>query len=185
MATLRAPTLLSYEEYLRSPEIKRRFEIIDGVLIFMAPTPNLFHQDSVGELHVLMRRVSRGHGKVVLAPFDIIVRRQPLRTRQPDLFYVKNERLDVLRDRMDAGPDVVVEVLSPSNTRKAVHEKLADYASIGVKECWMVDLDRRRMEIWRNEAGVFRPIASYRPGQKVRSREFPVFILPAAVFPPK
>ena len=126
---------------------------------------------------------SVGHGEVWPAPFDVVISRHPLRTRQPDLFFVRKERLHIVKDRVEAGPDVVVEIISPSNRRKDVLEKLKDYASIGVRECWMVNTETRTLEIWRNEKGRFQPVATYRVGQKVRSKVFPAFTLPARVFP--
>ena len=183
MATVPSTKLLTYEDYLRTPEMMKRFEIIDGVLEFMTPAPTKKHQVCLGDLYVVMKAAAKGHGEVFLAPFDVLISRQPLRTRQPDLFFVRSERLDIVKDQVQEGPDVVVEIISPSNRRKAVLEKLSDYARIGVRECWMVNLDSRTLEVWRNEKGIFRPAATFRPGQKVRSKVFPPFVLPAAVFP--
>ncbi len=183
MATATLPKLLTYHDYLRTPEMMKRYEIIDGALEFMAPAPNKMHQVSLARLHLTLAKAAKGRGEVFLAPFDIIISRKPLRTRQPDLFFVRSERLQIVKNQVEEGPDVVVEILSPSNRRKLVLEKLADYAAIGVKECWMVDTEARTLEIWRNRDGRFRPVARFRAGQKVRSQAFPVFTLPAAVFP--
>lgn len=184
MATVTIPKLLTYEDYLRTPEMMKRYEIIDGVMELMSPAPTKTHQVTVGKLYLALTAAAEGHGEVFLAPFDIIISRKPLRTRQPDLFFVRTERLHIVKDQVEEGPDVVVEILSPSNRRKAVLEKLADYARIGVKECWMVNTETRVLEIWRNQDGRFRPVATFRVAQKVRSEVFPAFTLPAAVFPP-
>ena len=55
--------------------------------------------------------------------------------RQPDLLFVSNENSGILGDRIEGGPDLVVEILSPSNSRVDIDSKLADYAQIGVREC--------------------------------------------------
>ena len=183
MATVPATQVLTYEDYLRTPEMKKRFEIIDGVLELMTPAPTKKHQVCLGKLYRTMDTAAKGRGEVFLAPFDVLISRRPLRTRQPDLFFVRTERLHIVKDQVEEGPDVVVEILSPSNRRKAVLEKLADYARIGVKECWMVDIETRRLEIWRNQEGIFGPVATFRAGQKVRSQVFPPFLLPETVFP--
>ncbi len=182
MATVPSTKLLTYEDYLRTPEMMKRFEIIDGVLEFMTPAPTKKHQVSLGELYATMKATAKGYGEVFLAPFDVLISRSPLRTRQPDLFFVRSERLGIVKDQVEEGPDLVVEILSPSNRRKAVLEKLADYARIGVRECWMVNLDERTLEVWRNDKAIFRPVATFRAGQKVRSQVFPAFVLPAAIF---
>ena len=183
MATALTATLLTYEDYLRTPEMAKRFEIIEGVLEFMTPAPTKKHQVCLGRLYRAMSDAAEGHGEVFLAPFDVLISRQPLRTRQPDLFFVRSERLDIVKDQVEEGPDVVVEIISPSNRRKAILEKLADYARIGVRECWMVNTEIRTLEIWRNEKGIFRPAATFHPRQKVSSQVFPSFVLRAAIFP--
>lgn len=183
MAAATQTHLLTYGEYLRTPEMMKRFEIIDGVMEFMSPAPTKAHQETLGELYSLLKSVSATWGRIYLAPFDIIISRKPLRTRQPDLFLVRKDRLHIVKDRIEEGPDIVVEILSPSNRRKDVLQKLKDYASIGVKECWMVDTDNRTLEIWRNEKRRFQPVDTYPVGQRVRSKVFPAFTLPATVFP--
>jgi len=182
MATLPATKVLTYEDYLRTPEMKKRYEIIDGVLEMMSPAPSKKHQECLAEMHLVMASAVAGHGKVYLAPFDVIISRRPLRTRQPDLFFVRSERLDKVKDQVEEGPDVVVEILSPSNTRKAILEKLADYAHIGVKECWMVNTENRTLEVWQNQKGHFRPVATFGVGRKVRTQVYPAFTLSATVF---
>jgi Uma2 family endonuclease len=174
---------MTYHDYLRTPLIRRRFEIIDGVFELMSPAPDLRHQESVFELAIVMRSAAGRLGKVFVSPFDVVISRQPLRTRQPDICFVSRERMHFAKAQMEGGPDVVVEVLSPANRRKAVLEKLADYARIGVVECWMVNLEARTLEIWRVRAGRFVPAATFRKGQKVRSQVLPPFVLPAVVFP--
>ena len=42
---------------------------------------------------------------------------------------------------------LVVEVLSPSNTRREREEKLGDYAAIGVPEVWVISPEARTVEV--------------------------------------
>ena len=174
---------LTYEAYLRGPVISKRYEIIHGVMEFMSPAPSRIHQETLGEFHIFLVSHARGWGKVYIAPFDVLITRHPLRTRQPDIFFVSKGRLAIVKDQVVGGPDLVVEILSPSNSRKATIEKLADYASIGVRECWMVDTDNRTLQTWRNEDGLFKPQVIYRIGKRVRSKVLPAFTLPSSVFP--
>jgi len=46
-----------------------------------------------------------------------------------------------------SSPDLVVEVISPSETKRRKEEKLADYAAIGVPEAWLVSPEARSVEI--------------------------------------
>ena len=78
-------------------------------------------------------------GRVFIAPLDVLIRRDPLRTRQPDVMFISNARRYVIGCQIvESGPDLVVEVLSPTNTRREVKEKLQDYQGIGVREAWIV-----------------------------------------------
>ena len=142
------PTRLTYEEYLKEPETLARFEIIDGELI-MAAGPSLAHQRILRQLFLMIHPfvAERGLGEVWFAPLDIIVRQEPLRVRQPDLMFISNENKEIMRDRIYGGPDLVVEVLSPSNSRSSIESKLADYAQIGVKECWLVSPQAHTVEV--------------------------------------
>jgi Uma2 family endonuclease len=64
-------------------------------------------------------------GLTFLAPLDVVIRRDPLRTRQPDLMFISNARRYIIgRQVIEGGPDLVVEILSPSNTRRELQEKL-------------------------------------------------------------
>jgi Uma2 family endonuclease len=52
-----------------------------------------------------------------------------------------------------SAPQLAVEVLSPANTRARLTEKLADYASLGVPEVWLVSPEAATVEILLLEDG--------------------------------
>ena len=139
---------MTYEEYLEGPEIKGRYDVIDGILI-MAPSPTRIHQEILGQLYFLLRQFLDEHrlGSVFIAPLDVVVERDPLKTRQPDLLFVSNARSEILQDIVEGAPDLVVEILSPSNSRAHIQEKLDDYAGLGVSECWLVSPEGRTVEV--------------------------------------
>ncbi|MCH9010702.1 MAG: Uma2 family endonuclease, partial [Chloroflexi bacterium] len=119
---------MTYEEYLEGSEIKGRYDIVDGVLI-KAPSPTRKHQEILGQLYHLLRNFldETRLGSAFIAPLDVIVEREPLKTRQPDLLFVSNARSEVLQDIVEGAPDLVVEILSPSNSRADIQGKLDDY----------------------------------------------------------
>ena len=139
---------LTYREYLKTPEIKARYDIVDGV-VTMAPAPSLEHQKILGQLYLSLHQFASDHqlGQVFFAPADVIIQREPLRTQQPDLLFVSSERTSILGDQVDGAPDLVAEILSPSNTRSDLEAKLADYATLGVRECWLVSPEARSLEV--------------------------------------
>ncbi len=152
---------ITYEKYLKLPETKQRYDIVDGVMQ-MAPAPTPDHQWIMIELLVRLRSFvnEQRSGVVFAAPVDLLIQREPLRTRQPDILYLNAERTGI-QGRADlAGlqffeipPDLVVEVLSPSNTRSEIEGKLEDYLRIGVLECWLVSPEAETIEVLRLSAG--------------------------------
>jgi Uma2 family endonuclease len=140
---------LTYQQYLDLPEMKARYSIVDGELVLEAmPTPS--HQTLLLELVLkLSPFVHERHlGKVFVAPLDIVIRREPLRTRQPDLMFISHWRRSIVGQQViEGGPDLVIEILSPSNTRRELEEKLQDYQAIGVREAWIVAPQGRTVEV--------------------------------------
>ena len=146
---------LNYEEWLGLPEIKQRYEIVDGVLL-MPPGPTPDHQ---WVMQKILRPLAdfvedKGLGVVLAAPVDLLIQRKPLRTRQPDILYLNAKRTGI-RGRADLKrlqfleipPELVVEVLSPSNTRQDIESRLNDYRQIGVLECWLVKPEAETIEV--------------------------------------
>lgn len=54
---------------------------------------------------------------------------------------------------LEIPPDLVVEVLSLSNSRRDIDERLADYKRIGVLECWLVSPEAETIEVLRLSPG--------------------------------
>jgi Uma2 family endonuclease len=172
---------LTYEEYVESPEIKQRYEIVDGQMI-MAPRPTVEHQTILWQLFLQLDRFVTEHqvGQVWFAPLDIVIQREPLRTRQPDLLFVSRDKVGTLGQIIEVAPDLVVEVLSPGNSRSDVEDKLEDYARLGVRECWLVSPQARSVEVLGLEGGSWRRIAIYGLGDQVQSNVLAGLALPVS-----
>lgn len=140
---------LTYADYLGLPEMKARYSIVDGELVMAAaPTPD--HQRVVQRTFVRLDSFvhERQLGTVFLAPLDIVIRRDPLRTRQPDVMFISNARRYIIGQQViEGGPDLVIEILSPTNTRRELEEKLRDYQSINVREAWIVATQGQTVEV--------------------------------------
>lgn len=146
---------LTFEEWRQLPETKQRYEIVDGVMC-MPPSPDSEHQWIQQEFFSLGREYARskGLGVFMIAPLDLVVQRSPLRVRQPDIMFLNSERTGIrnrsdLRGRspLEASPDFVVEVLSPSNNRREMESRLADYKQVGVYQCWLVSPEAETVEV--------------------------------------
>ena len=130
---------LAYADYAATPE-GERWELIDGVLYRMAAAPNTKHQTVSLFLgapidgHVLPRRM----GLLYRAPYALILSEG--NTVEPDLLYVSAARRHIITDRGCEGiPDLVVEILSPSNRAHDLAVKRELYARHGVPEYWTMD----------------------------------------------
>ena len=172
---------LTYEEYLETPEIKARYDIVDGEMI-MAPAPTVRHQVILGQLFSLLNPFVKEHqlGVVLFAPFDMLIQRDPLRIRQPDLIFVSNERADILEDRVQGPPNLAADILSPSNTRSDIESKLSDYGSLGVDECWLVSPEARTVEVLQLEEGAWNRLFIRGLGDQVESVVLPGLALPVS-----
>ncbi len=173
MTTLQTGTKLTYEEYLETPETMVRCEVVDGEVIMAGPS--LYHQIISGNINEPLRVFVRNNrlGRVVYAPVDVIVRRDPLRVRQPDLLFVSNERADIMGERIEGGPDLVVEIISPSNTRSEIDARLADYSDLQVRECWLVYPQLHAVEVLQMEGGQWSRVYIRGAGETIESAVLP------------
>jgi Uma2 family endonuclease len=170
---------LTYDAYMAEPTVYGRYDIVNGVRIFM-PGATWDHQEIALNLGELLRGYARssGVGKVNIAPFDVLIRRFPkMQVRQPDVLFVSFDRLAQIGGRPVKGPlavapELVVEIISDSETQRILGDKLADYVSIGVDECWVVRLDAGTVEVLALTPGGAKSVASYGDGEEVQSVVF-------------
>ena len=176
---------ISFEDYLLMPEINHPYKIIDGEFIPF-PTPPLVHQRmSANIVMALDSHVqAKDLGVVLFAPVDIILQRHPLRTRQPDVLFIHKDKLsgtglDAIEELqiLEIAPDLVVEVLSSSDTEKVLLGKLSDYQRIGVKECWLVSREARSVEVRQLTKEQSQSLGHFGLGETLRSEILPDFQL--------
>lgn len=146
----------TYADYLTWPD-NERWELIDGVAFDMTPAPSERHQRVLGELFACLHAAVRGGPcRVYPAPFDVRLPgldspaegEPPPTVVQPDITVVCDP------DKLDeagclGGPDLVVEVLSPSTAYKDQTEKLVLFEKHAVPEYWIVNPDRGSVLVYR------------------------------------
>ena len=172
-----APPLLTYEEYLSEDTTNERYDIIDGVREFMNPTRR--HQKILAALYrtFYVYQEQFQTGEVLIAPCDVLIRYSPLRMRQPDVMYISTERLaqnppDDDPKPLRPAPELVVEILSPSDKPSVLNAKIADYCAVDVQECWLVHTEKQTVEVLQLTPTGSRSIAAYVSGQTVQSLIF-------------
>lgn len=131
---------VSYEEWLRDAPESRMSEWVKGrVIEFMPPTER--HQDFLIWLATILNLLLRAEnlGKIIPAPFEMKLDPIPS-SREPDLLVVLNANLERLDGKRLNGPaDLAVEIVSPDSVTRDRRDKLAEYASVGVTEYWIID----------------------------------------------
>jgi Uma2 family endonuclease len=116
----------------------KRHEIIHGKH-FVNPSPNLYHQEVSRHIQFqLYTQIELADlGKVINAPVDLQLSNHDI--VQPDLVIVTKERKHILTPTKIKGvPDLVVEILSPSNPDHDLKTKRQLYESSAIPEYWIV-----------------------------------------------
>ncbi len=173
---------LSVIEYLDGPETSRRRELEWGILRD-APSPIYSHQALVTRLVVLLDAHVRPRalGHVVVSPIDVVLDPERALIVQPDVVFVSTARQSILSRQIWGAPDLTIEVLSAGTARRDRGRKLGWYARYGVRECWLVDPLRDRIEV--HELGEHPRVRCYGPKGTLRSALLPELRLRvAAVF---
>ncbi len=102
----------------------------------------------------------------------------------PDMVFFRHERSqDIISgERLTGAPDIVVEILSPGaeNIRRDRIAKRQLYARHGVAEYWMVDSEKRTLEVYRLQSGSLELVATLKDEDEVSSPFLPGFTCAAS-----
>jgi Uma2 family endonuclease len=144
-----SPLGFTYADYL-TWNFKERIELIKGKIFKMSPAPTSSHQRILGNIYLTVGNfLKKKSCKVFLAPVDVRLIGKPFRKRklrddeittvvQPDLIVVCDaDKLADIR-YIDGAPDLVVEILSPGNTKTETKYKFDLYEENSVLEYWVV-----------------------------------------------
>ncbi|MGH9176804.1 MAG: Uma2 family endonuclease [Vicinamibacterales bacterium] len=150
MATTKLMTIEAFEQLA---DDGYRYELVDGELARMPPTGE-GHGDVDRQFIWLLEGFIRPRGVEKLfveTAFVLSPDRQTV--RQPDIAFVHAHRLRHDRDRERAvrlAPDLVIEIVSPTDRRSAVVAKAHEYLSYGVKLVWVVDPASRSITVFQS-----------------------------------
>jgi Uma2 family endonuclease len=126
----------TYAEYCTWDD-NQRWELINGVLYNMTPAPSTKHQSILGNLSLVISTHLKGKTcKPFVAPTDVVF--DEYNVVQPDLLVVC-DRSKITEANIQGAPDMVVEILSPSTSRKDRREKKTLYERFGVQEYIVID----------------------------------------------
>lgn len=137
----------SYADYLKW-QFRERVELLRGKIFRMSPAPSLQHQRILGRLYSKAEAVLQASPcQLFFAPVDVrLYNRKKSVMANQDIFTVVQPDLCIVCDpaKLDddqscnGAPDLVVEILSPGNTKREMKDKLELYEEAGVSEYWLV-----------------------------------------------
>lgn len=149
---------MTYEEYLRSPEIPEHTEWVDGVVVEMMSVSRRHAEMQVYLVELLQAYLRRNPiGRLYLEPFQMKAAAD-LPGRAPDIMFVAEPSYDRLTDQYLEGPaELVIEIVSPGSEAIDRGDKFYEYEAGGVPEYWLIDPVREVVDFYvRDERGVFR-----------------------------
>ncbi len=185
-----SPYGFTYADYL-TWNFKERIELIRGKIFKMSPAPTTTHQAI--SLHIASKFYNFLNGqdcKCFIAPVDVRLKGKPFRKKklrddeittvvQPDIIVVCDE--EKLKDTrsIDGAPDLVVEILSPGNTKTETKYKFGLYEENGVLEYWVVYPEYKQIYMYLlNENDEYGKPVIYEANENISSTVLKGLIIP-------
>ena len=144
----------TYKDYCSWPE-DERWELINGDAYDMSPAPSIRHQRISRILSTKIDNfLSDRKCELFIAPFDVFFpdyidqdTDDIVTVVQPDLSVICNP-IKLIDTGCYGAPDLIIEILSPSTSKKDLNEKFQLYEKYGVKEYWVVDPGNKFIQIF-------------------------------------
>ena len=168
--------IYTYADYLMW-KIKDRVEILKGKIFKMSPAPAISHQGISFNLSGLFFMYFHNKPcKVFASPFDIVLKNKDGKEDtvvQPDLCVVCDPEKLADGKRCQGAPDLIIEILSPGNSKKEMLNKYELYEEAGVREYWVVRPDYKEITQFVLENNKYRTLPPVVEGTIIHSTIFP------------
>ncbi len=143
--------LITGEELLEMGDIEL-CELIDGVIVPMSPLQGehgYLESTFSSQLDQFVR--PRRLGWTLSGEVGIYIRRNPDRIRAADVAFVSRERGRTRpKGFLQLAPELIVEIVSPTDRWSDIREKIQDYFSIGVEHVVIVEPEQRDVLVYRS-----------------------------------
>ena len=152
-----------------------RYELIEGEL-YVSCTPGIPHQLVLNSLQLELGNYLRQNpiGTIVPGPGAVFDKYNSV---IPDIVFVSHERWSaiVAKDRFNAAPALVIEIVSPGSTNysRDFNLKRKVYGKFGVPEYWIVHCWSRSVFIFRLEDSTLKEVTRFRGSDTLESAIFP------------
>jgi Uma2 family endonuclease len=146
MASLPRTHLVTYDEWLEMPQSAGREEVVNGEIISMPPAKDPHMETLEQLLRAFLRQLDEAY-RICVGSYGLVIRIAPLTSRIPDLAIFDRATLIMKDGYYHSAPQLAIEILSPSETRRMTAAKLRDYESIGVPEVWVLSPEAGSVEV--------------------------------------
>jgi Uma2 family endonuclease len=167
---------MKVQDYLSGDEHNRKRELVWGV-VRDPPAPRFGHQSLVLQIGMLLKLHVREHdlGAVCVSPADVVLDEHKNLIVQPDVFFIRKQRMAIIRDQVWGAPDLVVEISSPGTAEYDSVTKVEWYRMYGVREGWIVDPRSRGVTVIDLEATEVEASRRFSGDDSLRSTVLPAF----------
>jgi Uma2 family endonuclease len=153
----------TYEEFLEETKDVERVEFIDGKIYYMtAPSPD--HQRILGKLfRKLGDYFDKTECEVFPAPLDVILKNEEetnSKSVQPDIVVICDKE-KLTKVNYQGIPSMIVEIVSPSNEGHDFVMKMNLYMKYGVPEYWIVIPDKKIIQVYKLQNGLYEQVFIY------------------------
>ncbi len=136
----------------------KRYELIEGKLVTLAPT-KILHGITTNRISLLLNLYNAEHklGTLVAAETGFYTRGNDRTVRAPDVAFISFKRLPAEklkaagRDFGTVPPDLIVEVVSPSDKTSETEDKVQEWLDFGVAVVWVVYPEKQRMHVFSGD----------------------------------
>jgi Uma2 family endonuclease len=159
---------MTYEEFLKlREETDRRVEYVDGI-VYLSPSPSTTHQRISMKLSAFLYDLLEGKEcEVFAAPYDIELTNDKTEEKKvvvPDLSIICDKE-GLTETKYVGVPEIIIEILSPSNQSHDLIFKTNLYQQMGVKEYWIVNPILENVMVYSlGEDGTYRLIENEKEG---------------------
>lgn len=173
---------IAYRDWLRLPNPENGTDEVVNGDVRLVPTRLYPHAQIISNLNRCLRDLPNDTATYG-SGIGLMISRDPLTCRSPDVAVFSRVKMVIEDGLFWTAPDLIVEILSPSENRRRKEEKLADYAAIGVPEVWLVSPEAQTVEVRLLKEGKLERAAILAEGSLQPSQFAGVVISVSAIFP--
>ncbi|MBM4043441.1 MAG: Uma2 family endonuclease [Planctomycetes bacterium] len=151
-------TLFTADQLLQMPKDGFRYELVSGELTKMAPAG--FEHGVLGSrLQVLLGSyvLKNRLGEIASSDTGFRLASDPDTVLAPDVAFISAERCRAVENKQgffEGAPDLAIEVVSPSDTRSEVADKVSAWLDAGARMVWVVHPARRTVTVYRSATDI-------------------------------